>query len=93
MDAPLRQIVDNGGLDGSVVADEISEKADSYGFNANTGEYGDLLKAGVIDPVKVVRTALTNAASIAGLLLTTDAMVSNFDDDDKNKAKVEGAIA
>ena len=60
---------------------------------ANTGEYGDLLKAGVIDPVKVVRTALTNAASIAGLLLTTDAMVSNFDDDDKNKAKVEGAIA
>ncbi len=93
LDAPLRQIVDNGGLDGSVVADEISEKADSYGFNANTGEYGDLLKEGVIDPVKVVRTALTNAASIAGLLLTTDAMVSNFDDDDKNKAKVEGAIA
>ncbi|MEE2641522.1 MAG: chaperonin GroEL [Planctomycetota bacterium] len=93
VEAPLRQIVDNGGLDGSVVADEISGKADNYGFNANTGKYGDLLKDGVIDPVKVVRTALGNAASIAGLLLTTDAMVSNFDDEDKNKAKVEGAIA
>ena len=93
VEAPLRQIVDNGGLDGSVVADEISEKADNYGFNANTGEYGDLMKDGVIDPVKVVRTALSNAASIAGLLLTTDAMVSNFEEEDKNKAKVEGAIA
>ena len=51
-----------------------------------------MLKAGVIDPVKVVRTALANAASIAGLLLTTDAMVSNFDDDDKQKRRVEGAI-
>ena len=93
VEAPIRQIVDNGGLDGSVVADEISEKAENYGYNANTGTYGDLFKDGVIDPVKVVRTALGNAASIAGLLLTTDAMVSNFDDEDKNKAKVEGAIA
>ena len=94
LDSPLRQIVDNGGRDGSVVADEICQKSsESYGFNANTGKYGDLLKEGVIDPVKVVRTALSNAASIAGLLLTTDAMVSNFDDDDKNKARVEGAIA
>ena len=93
VEAPLRQIIDNGGLDGSVVADEISSKADNYGFNANTASYGDLMKDGVIDPVKVVRTALSNAASIAGLLLTTDAMVSNFEDEDKNKAKVEGAIA
>lgn len=52
-----------------------------------------MLKAGVIDPVKVVRTALANAASIAGLLLTTDAMVSTFDDDDKNKRRVEGVVA
>ncbi len=93
VEAPIRQIADNGGIDGSVVADNVSEKPTNHGYNANTGEYGDLMKAGVIDPVKVVRTALSNAASIAGLLLTTDAMVSNFDDEDKNKRRVEGAIA
>ena len=93
IEAPIRQIADNGGIDGSVVADNVSEKPTNHGFNANTGEYCDLMKAGVIDPVKVVRTALSNAASISGLLLTTDAMVSNFDDEDKNKRRVEGAIA
>ncbi|MEM7782222.1 MAG: chaperonin GroEL [Planctomycetota bacterium] len=93
LDAPIRQIADNGGIDGSVVADIVDGKPVNHGYNAFTGEYGDLLKAGVIDPVKVVRTALANAASIAGLLLTTDAMVSTFDDDDKNKRRVEGAIA
>ncbi len=94
LDAPIRQIADNGGIDGSVVADNILEKSSkSYGYDANAGEYCDLVKAGVIDPVKVVRTALRNAASIAGLLLTTDAMVSNFEDEDKKKALVEGAIS
>ncbi|MEM9942217.1 MAG: chaperonin GroEL [Planctomycetota bacterium] len=93
LDSPIRQIADNGGIDGSVVADIVDGKPVNHGYNAFTGEYGDLLKAGVIDPVKVVRTALANAASIAGLLLTTDAMVSTFDDDDKNKRRVEGAIA
>jgi len=93
VEAPIKQIADNGGIDGSVVADIVSEKGMNVGYNANTGEYGDLMKAGVIDPVKVVRTALSNAASIAGLLLTTDAMVSNFEDEDKNKRRVEGAIA
>ena len=93
LDAPVRQIADNGGIDGSVVADTISQKSTNHGYNAHTGEYGDMFKAGVIDPVKVVRTALGNAASIAGLLLTTDAMVSNFDDEDKKKQRVEGAIA
>jgi len=92
LDAPIRQIANNGGIDGSVVADIVAGKATNQGFNAFTGEYTDMLKAGVIDPVKVVRTALANAASIAGLLLTTDAMVSNFDDDDKSKRRVEGAI-
>ena len=92
LDAPIRQIADNGGVDGSVVADTIAEKGKNFGYNANTGEYGDMLKCGIIDPVKVVRTALRNAASIAGLLLTTDAMVSNFDDDDKKKHLAEGAI-
>lgn len=93
LDAPIRQIADNGGIDGSVVADIVSEKGKNVGYNAFTGEYGDMFKAGVIDPVKVVRTALANAASIAGLLLTTDAMVSNFDDEDKNKRRVEGVVA
>ncbi len=91
--APIRQIADNGGIDGSVVADIVSQKSNNIGYNAHTGEYVDMFKAGVIDPVKVVRTALANAASIAGLLLTTDAMVSNYDDEDKKKRPIEGAIA
>ena len=94
LDAPIRQIADNGGIDGSVVADNILEKSSkNYGYDAHAGTYGDMLKAGVIDPVKVVRTALRNAASIAALLLTTDAMVSNYEDEDKKKAMVEGAIS
>ena len=92
LDAPIRQIADNGGIDGSVVADIVNEKSGAHGFNANTGQYCDLIKAGVIDPVKVVRTALANAASIAGLLLTTDAMVSNLEDEDKSRM-AEGAIS
>ncbi len=91
--APIRQIADNGGIDGSVVADIVSQKPTNTGYNAHSGEYCDMFKAGVIDPVKVVRTALANAASIAGLLLTTDAMVSNYDDEDKKKRPIEGAIA
>ena len=92
LNAPIRQIADNGGIDGSVVADIVSGKPTNTGYNAFTGEYVDMLKAGVIDPVKVVRTALANAASIAGLLLTTDAMVSNLDDDNK-KRRGEGVVA
>ncbi len=91
--SPLRQIADNCGVDGSVVVDEIRNKSGNQGYNANTGEYVDLLKAGIIDPVKVVRTALANAASIAGLMLTTEALVTNFDKDDKKKQRVEGAVA
>ena len=92
LDAPMRQIVDNSGQDGSVVADELSEKPLNVGYDANTGEYADMLKAGIIDPVKVVRTALSNAASIAALLLTTEALVTNFDKEDKEKREVEGAV-
>jgi chaperonin GroEL len=92
LSAPLKTIVDNGGLDGSVVADEVSQKSNNIGFNANTGEYVDMLKAGVIDPVKVVRTALGNAASIAALLLTTEALVTNLEKDDKNKRSPEGVV-
>jgi chaperonin GroEL len=92
LDAPLRQIADNGGIDGSVVADEISEKGENIGFDANTGEYVDMFKAGIIDPVKVVRSALSNAASIAGLLLTTEALVTNLEAEDKDKVRVEGSV-
>ncbi len=91
--SPMKQIADNGGIDGSVVVDEVSEKAVNIGFNASTGKYEDMLKAGVIDPVKVVRTALTNAGSIAGLLLTTEAMVTNYEEEDKEKRAVEGVVA
>jgi chaperonin GroEL len=92
LDAPLRQIADNCGIDGSVVADEIQDKPESHGYDANNGKYVDMYKAGIIDPVKVVRLALRNAASISGLLLTTEALVTNFDKDDKKKVKVEGSV-
>jgi chaperonin GroEL len=91
--SPLRQIADNGGIDGSVVVDEVSEKPTNTGYDANTCEYVDMLKAGIIDPVKVVRTALANAASISGLMLTTEALVTSFDEEDKDKQRIEGAIA
>ena len=93
LEAPLRQIADNGGIDGSVVADNVREnKSLSYGFNANTGAYGDMFKAGVVDPVKVVRTALANAGSISGLMLTTEALVTNYDKEDKERGSVEGSV-
>jgi chaperonin GroEL len=78
LEAPLRQIAENSGVDGSVVAGKIRESNDkSFGFNAQTEEYGDMFKFGVIDPAKVVRTALQDAASVAGLLITTEAMVAD----------------
>jgi len=78
IEAPLRQIAENSGVDGSVVAGKIRESDDkSFGFNAQTEEYGDMFKFGVIDPAKVVRTALQDAASVAGLLVTTEAMVAD----------------
>jgi chaperonin GroEL len=92
LSAPIRQIADNGGIDGSVVADEVSQKPTNVGFDANSREYVDMLKAGIIDPVKVVRAALTNAASIAGLMLTTEALVTTLDKDDKDRSRVEGSI-
>ncbi|MED5199894.1 MAG: chaperonin GroEL, partial [Gemmatimonadota bacterium] len=75
LEAPIRQIATNAGADGSIVAAKVREGKDSFGFNALTDEYEDLVKSGVIDPTKVVRSALQNAASIAGLLLTTEAVV------------------
>jgi chaperonin GroEL len=92
LEAPIRQIAENGGIDGAVVADEVAQKDVNIGYDANKGEYVDMLKAGIIDPVKVVRVALTNAASISGLLLTTEALVTNLDKDDAKKRKIEGAV-
>jgi len=87
IESPLRQIAENSGVDGSVVAGKIRESSDpTFGFNAQTEEYGDMFKFGVIDPAKVVRTALQDAASIAGLLITTEAMVAD-------KPQKEGAGA
>jgi chaperonin GroEL len=78
IEAPLRQIAENAGVDGAVVAGKVRESKDtSFGFNAQTEEYGDMFKYGVIDPAKVARTAMEDAASVAGLLITTEAMVAD----------------
>ncbi len=93
LSAPLRQIAENSGADGAVVADEVAEKPVNTGFDANTGKYVDMYKAGIIDPLKVVRTALENAASIAGLMLTTETLVTDIPKEDKKKQPaVEGAV-
>jgi chaperonin GroEL len=89
LEEPLRQIASNAGFEGSVVVEKVkSEKSVNFGFNADKGEYEDLVKAGVIDPAKVTRAALQNAASIAGLMLTTEAMVSEIPE--KKKAPEPG---
>ncbi|MEQ1894232.1 MAG: chaperonin GroEL [Planctomycetota bacterium] len=87
---PLRWIAENAGEDGAVVVEMVREKGKTTGFNALTRTYEDMFKAGIVDPAKVVRSALQNAASIAGLLLTTDTMVTELKDD---KKKVAGSIA
>jgi chaperonin GroEL len=76
IEEPLRQIVDNAGEDAAVVLNKVKEGKGSYGYDAATGEYGDLIEAGILDPTKVTRLALQNASSVAGLLLTTEVMVA-----------------
>jgi chaperonin GroEL len=84
LEEPLRMIAVNAGHEGAVVAEKVRQNADAnYGFNAETEEYEDLVKSGVIDPTKVTRTALQNAASIAALLLTTEALVSEIKEEEK----------
>jgi len=82
LEEPLRQIVSNAGKDASVVLNEVAKGKGNYGYNAATSEYGDLVKMGIIDPTKVTRFALQNAASVTGLLLTTEAMVAEAPQDD-----------
>jgi chaperonin GroEL len=86
LEEPLRQIANNAGFEGSIVVQKVMEGKDSFGFNAEKGDYEDLLKAGIIDPTKVTRFALQNAASVAGLLMTTEAMVA----EKPEKKKAEG---
>ena len=76
MEAPLREIVANADEEPSVVLNAAKEGKGNFGYNAQTGEYGDMIKFGILDPTKVTRTALQNAASIAGLMITTEAMVA-----------------
>ncbi|MGB2821122.1 MAG: chaperonin GroEL [Phycisphaerae bacterium] len=89
--APTRQIVDNTGDDGDVVVAEILERGTRVGYDAATGKYVDMIKAGIIDPAKVSRTALQNAASVAGLMLTTDLMVTEYKEDEEEQP-VAGAV-
>ena len=86
LEEPLRQIADNAGHEGAVVVEIVSDGEGAYGFNARSEEYGDLVSMGVIDPTKVVRTALSNAASIATLLLTTDALVAEEKEEEEESA-------
>ncbi len=91
LEEPMRQIVANTGEEPSVVVNKVVEGKGNFGFNAQTGEYGDLVEMGVIDPTKVTRFALQNAASVAGLMLTTDAMVAELPQDDKGHGGGMGA--
>jgi chaperonin GroEL len=94
LEKPIRTIAENSGTDGAVVADEVrirGEKGANIGYNANTGEYVDMFKAGIVDPTKVTRSALQNASSIAGLMLTTEVLVTKIDEEEPG-SKVQGAI-
>nr|MBA3255148.1 chaperonin GroEL [Pyrinomonadaceae bacterium] len=93
LEEPLRQIVQNAGKEGAVIVERVrSEKNESFGFNAQTEQFEDLVKAGVVDPTMVTRIALQNAASIAGLMLTTEAMVSELPEDDKSSPAMPGGM-
>jgi chaperonin GroEL len=95
LEKPLRTIAENCGKDGAVIAEEVAsrgEKNPNIGYDANTDDYVDMFKAGIVDPTRVTRSALQNAASIAGLMLTTEVMVTKIDEDDK-KSRIAGAIA
>ena len=90
LEEPLRQIASNAGFEGAVVVEGVLAKKGNYGFNAATEEYGDMVAMGIIDPAKVVRSALSNAASIASLLLTTEALVTEEKEDKKEAAPGHG---
>ncbi len=90
LEEPVRQIVENAGLEGSVVVQRIKSEKTTIGYDVESGEYTDMLKAGIIDPTKVTRSALQNASSIAGLMITTEAMVTDIPEDDKSGPAMPG---
>ncbi|MFA6426501.1 MAG: TCP-1/cpn60 chaperonin family protein, partial [Phycisphaerae bacterium] len=90
--APTKQIVDNGGEDGDVIVAKLLEKTGNIGYNANTSEFVDMVEAGIIDPAKVARCALQNAASVAGLMLTTNVLICELKEDDQDKPAIEGSV-
>ena len=84
LEEPTRQIAQNAGHEGAVIVGRVRDsKDDNFGFNAETGEFGDMIKAGVIDPAKVTRLALQNAASIVALMLTTEVLIADYGKEDK----------
>jgi chaperonin GroEL len=90
IEAPVRQLAFNAGLEGSVIVERLKTEKDTIGYDINQDEYVDMLKSGVIDPTKVTRTALQNAASIAGLLLTTEALVTDIPEKEKSSPAMPG---
>jgi chaperonin GroEL len=89
LEKPIRTIAENTGVDGAVIAQEVREKGENIGYDANSGKYVDMFKAGIVDPTRVTKSALQNAASISGLMLTTEVMITKLEDDAK---KVTGAV-
>jgi chaperonin GroEL len=92
LEEPARQIIENAGVEGSVVVKELKDKGGFIGFNAATEKTEDMLKAGIVDPAKVTKSALQNAASIAGLMLTTEALVSEVKEKEKAPAMPGGGM-
>jgi chaperonin GroEL len=92
LEAPLRQLVDNAGMEGALIVEEVKKGKGSFGYNVATGKYTDLIKDGVLDPAKVTRSALQNASSISGLLLTTECMVTDIPSEEKPAPMPEGGM-
>ena len=91
LSSPLKQIAENTGQNGSVVLEDVREKPTNVGFDANTGEFVDMFEAGIVDPTKVTRSALQNAASVAGLLLTTETMVTDYEKEE-DEPEIEDSV-
>jgi chaperonin GroEL len=92
VESPLRQLASNAGREGALIVQEVKKRSGNEGYNVATAEYVDLLKAGIVDPTKVSRTALQNAASISGLLLTTEALVSELPEKEKPAPAAPGGM-
>jgi len=92
IEEPVRQLCLNAGLEGSLIVQEILRRKGNEGYNVATGEYEDLVKAGVVDPTKVTRTAIQNAASVAGLLLTTECLITDEPEKEKSQAPAGGGM-